>query len=105
MARAIETVYQEIAEAIDEALDGPWVQAWINMTFDEDSGEFEFQYRPTPGAPPVSFARAIEPKATELFLRFSELKDAFDKTSKKPVRGAKFTMEKSGKFKIEFSYS
>jgi hypothetical protein len=108
MARAVESVYQDIGQSMNDALASKkWIKAWIRTTFDGNTAQFNCQFLDKSGASPDSFAEEIEPQATDLLSLFTELRKTFDiqaKQAKKQVGAITFTMEKGGEFKIELAY-
>ena len=56
MIEGIETVYQQIADSIDESIHEPWSVAWMEGVFFTEHTSYSAEYKPQAGGPPKSFA-------------------------------------------------
>jgi hypothetical protein len=98
MIEGIETVYQQIADSIVEAIQEPWTTAKVEAIFFADSITFESEYTRKRGGV-ASFATLLRGDRA-----FRELRKKF-KEAGQPVRGqACFVLHDNGKFNMTWGY-
>ena len=99
MIEGIESLYQQIAEAIQEAIPEEWTSAKMEAIFYSDSSDYFGEYTNQADGKQRSFATAMVARRA-----FRELRKKF-KASGKPLWGrACFELEPSGKFNLRFGY-
>lgn len=88
--------YQLIADYITETIEEEWTNAWIEMEFEEDYSGFKGRYISNQ----VKKSFRVNPLK-------SELREFWEKSSEshgKRWKYAKFSIDSTGKFKIDFDY-
>lgn len=102
MFPGVEPLYQRIAEVLGRTAPEGWQKAWVTTTIDEDHGKGEYDYLDAEGK-----EAWFEPDTMdqyEVYKAFQEILKVM-KAADQPVWSkARFELEKTGKFHIDFGY-
>src|SRR5690554_5211391 len=99
MVATIDDIYREIAQDIAEAIDDEWQSAVVNFEYTGDSGEFDCVY--VKGSDAQEFDFDIEFSTYKAFKALHEITTEGDSNR---WNRAKFVLEPSGKFSIDFEW-
>ncbi len=99
MIEGIETVYQQIADSIDESIHEPWSVAWMEGVFFTEHTSYSAEYQPQAGGPPKSFASGRNGRRA-----FERLRELFKNAGKPLWCRARFELHSNGKFNMNWNY-
>ena len=99
--RAIETVYQEIAELMNAAIPEPWACAWVVVSQEgKTSLGLTGWYEPTNAEAPRNFA--VPPKVTR---DLAELRRRLHGPEGETWKKSTLQLNSEGKFRLDLEYS
>jgi hypothetical protein len=104
LSKKIEEVYQQIADLINATLDDTWSKAWIRARLHEDNAEFDLLYQKDVQSEPLQFNEAASPVIGKIYKSFKEMREMFKLSGKPLWHTATFTLESTGRFKLDFEY-
>jgi hypothetical protein len=97
--RPIETIYQQIADAIIGVISEPWAEALVIANLTDDSGSLVATYKPMSNALEQDFDIDFD-----VYFAFDELRQQLKKPDCAAWEQARFTLFPDGQFNIEFVY-
>lgn len=98
---SVEELYHQIARHIMRAIEGPWTTATLYAEIEEeDNGLFYGRYKETEQAREEKF---FDPHFEVLDL-FVALRQQLHKPGTAPWQKASFTLDRSGRFTLDFIY-
>ena len=100
MVTSVDEIYLNIAHKVVEKIDGNWVKAELNAEVYGDASKFRGVYSSSFEEEQPKFFKIHH----ELFDLFEELHKLTTEDSENNWNRAKFTLESSGKFNIDFEW-
>ena len=97
--RTVDEIYNSLAKGIVDQLSSEWETAWINAKVLDDAAGVDGEYR-VEGADKVSYFNVKD----EAFDDFEELHQITTEGGSNRWNRAKFILERSGKFSIDFEW-
>ena len=99
MTEDLETLYNEIANDINDAIEDQWKKAWLEVEMEDDNGELTGKYIDND-----SNEKYFECEY-ETYKRFRQLWENYKSLEKGPWDRAIFTLTPNGEFTIDFEYN
>ncbi|PCM43910.1 immunity protein YezG family protein [Marinobacter sp. ANT_B65] len=99
MEKTVDELYHEIAQGIVDAIDGEWQSAEVNFEYTGDSGEFDCVYVKEGGEQNLDFDVEFP-----TYKAFKAIHEITTEGGSNPWNRAKFVLERSGKFSIDFEW-
>ncbi len=97
MSRIVEDIYQSLAFGITENINNTWEKATLSVEFFEDSADFKGEY----------FTHKTKKFFEVSDHAFDDFEELYKLTTENPVNKwnrAKFTLESTGDFNMEFEW-
>lgn len=99
MIDGIEPYYQQIAQALEDAIPEPWLTASVDAIFFSEANWYEAEYLPAQGGQPKSIGMGRGGQRA-----FEELREKFREAGKQVWGRARFELHSSGKFSMKWGY-
>lgn len=97
--RTVDEIYKSIAQGIADNLSDSWERAWIHTHVVEDAAGVDGEYT-RPGEKDVHYFEVDDQALDD----FEELHEITTEGGSNPWNRAKFTLEPSGRFSIDFEW-
>jgi len=97
----VEELYQDIGQFIVDSIDDEWENATIEVTIEADDNGTTYGFYTPSGTPQK---RGYFDTDYRMYCVFDELRKRFKRTDQPAWTKARFVMQPSGKFDLDFEY-